>query len=81
MTPTQHFDRVSPEDMMSLDAGGGSGPMQVGAILMLGTEGAKDPVPLLNTLALRPCCSPATTTACQCALRMRPTHLGQRFRL
>lgn len=53
MTPPQHVDRVSAEDMMSLDADLGSAPMQVGAILMLGTKGGEDPVSLLNTLAFR----------------------------
>jgi diacylglycerol O-acyltransferase len=53
MTPTQHVDRVSAEDMMSLNADIGSAPMQVGAILMLGTEAGDDPVSLLDTLALR----------------------------
>ena len=36
---------------MSLDADIGSAPMQVGAILMLGTDGGDDSVPLLETLA------------------------------
>lgn len=53
MTPRPHVDRVSAEDMMSLDADIGSAPMQVGAILMLSTEAGEDPVSLLDTLALR----------------------------
>ena len=53
MTPVQHVDRVSAEDMMSLDADIGSAPMQVGAILMLSTEAGEDPVSFLDTLALR----------------------------
>ena len=53
MTPIQHVDRVSAEDMMSLDADIGSAPMQVGAILMLSTEASEDPVSLLDALALR----------------------------
>jgi diacylglycerol O-acyltransferase len=55
MTPTQHVDRVSAEDMMSLDADTGSAPMQVGAILMLNTAPGEDPVSLLEALALRLC--------------------------
>jgi WS/DGAT/MGAT family acyltransferase len=53
MTPTQRLDRVSAEDMMSLDADIGSAPMQVGAILMLSTEAGEDPASLLHTLARR----------------------------
>jgi WS/DGAT/MGAT family acyltransferase len=53
MTPRQHVDRVSAEDMMSLDADIGSAPMQVGAILMLSTEGSEDSAPLLEALARR----------------------------
>lgn len=53
MTLTRHFDRVSPEDMMSLDADGGSAPMQVGAVLMFGMEGGQDPVPLFDRMAQR----------------------------
>ena len=53
MTPLQHVDRVSAEDMMSLNADIGSAPMQVGAILMLGTEAGEDPVSFMDTLALQ----------------------------
>ncbi|MFF2029297.1 wax ester/triacylglycerol synthase domain-containing protein [Arthrobacter sp. NPDC058192] len=53
MTPAKHVDRVSAEDMMSLDADIGSAPMQVGAILMLSTGAGYDPVSLLDALALR----------------------------
>ncbi|MFF2244380.1 wax ester/triacylglycerol synthase domain-containing protein [Arthrobacter sp. NPDC058130] len=53
MIPTQNVDRVSAEDLMSLDADIGSTPMQVGAILMLSTEPGEDPVFLLNALMLR----------------------------
>ncbi|WP_026537173.1 wax ester/triacylglycerol synthase domain-containing protein [Arthrobacter sp. 9MFCol3.1] len=53
MTPRQHVDRVSAEDMMSLDADIGSAPMQVGAILMLSEEGGEGPAPLLDALAHR----------------------------
>ena len=38
---------------MSLDADIGSAPMQVGAILMLSTEGSEDSEPLLEALARR----------------------------
>ena len=53
MKSIQHVDRVSAEDMMSLDADIGSAPMQVGAILMLNTAPGDDQISLLEALALR----------------------------
>jgi WS/DGAT/MGAT family acyltransferase len=53
MTRTQHIDRVSPEDMMSLNADAGSAPMQVGAILMLVMKGDQDVVPFLDAVTHR----------------------------
>jgi WS/DGAT/MGAT family acyltransferase len=53
MIPTRPLERVSAEDMMSLDADAGSAPMQVGAILMLRAGAGQDPAPLLDMLARR----------------------------
>lgn len=53
MSARDGFERVSTDDLMSLAAGRGSTPMQVGAVLLLDGGGHPDPELVLRALARR----------------------------